>query len=233
MRKRPSNSIILSEVRELGSIAEYARLLDVPRSTVDDWYREALRQEDRQRSGNFERKSYLITSAQIETPVDKNFMMNLEKMAEVHKAEILIPTYTYNKKGIGHSGTGDADKKLQAHYFDSLIHPYMMNERRALNKKVEVLGNLNILPTAVNPLSGYQSFTHDKSGVFPHPKIVSESVATSPDKLCKFLFTSGSCTVPNYMQKNAGIKAEFHHQMGAVLVEIVDDKVFHHRHVLA
>jgi hypothetical protein len=233
MRKRPSNSIVLSEIRELGSISEYARLLDVPRSTVDDWYREALRQEDKQRSGNFERKSYLITSAQIETPVDKNFMQNLEKMAEVHKAEILIPTYTYNKKGIGHSGTGAAEKKLQAHYFDEAIHPYMMNERRLLNEKVEVLGNLNILPTAVNPLSGYQSFTHDKSGVFPHPKIASESVATSPDKMCKFLFTSGSCTVPNYMQKNAGIKAEFHHQIGAVLVEIVNNKVFHHRHVLA
>jgi len=234
VRKRPSNSIILSEIRELGSISEYARLLNIPRSTVDDWYREALRSEDIQsRVENFERKSYLITSAQIETAVDPNFLENLEKMAEVHDAEILIPTYTYNKKGIGHSGTGDADKKLQAHYFDSLIHPYIMNERRSLNKKVEVLGNLNTLPTAVNPLSGYQSFTHDKSGVFPHPKIASESVATAPDKLCKFLLTSGSCTVPNYMQKNAGIKAEFHHQIGAVLVEIVNDKVFHHRHVLA
>jgi hypothetical protein len=236
MRNRPSYVEVLSGVEELGSISAYARILKVPRSTVDDWYRAALKYSTRfskDDNGNYPRRSYLITAAQIDTEVHQGFLANLEKMAEIHEAEILVPTFTYNKKGSGHKGTGDADKKLISEWYDKSIRQYMMNDRVQLNDKIEVLGNLNILPTAVNPLSGYQSFTGSKSGVFPHPKITSESVATSPGKLTKFLFTSGVCTVPNYMQKNAGIKGEFHHQIGAVLVEIVDNKVFHHRHVLA
>jgi len=236
MHNRPSDTEVLLAVEELGSVSAYSRFLGVPRSTVNDWWQTASANSERfaaDTSGDYPRKSYLITAAQIDAPVHKEFLKNLEKMAEVHGAEILIPTYTYNKKGMGHDGAGDADKKLSSHRYAKEVRPYMMNERIKLNDKIVVLGNLNILPTAVNPLSGYQSFTGAKSAVFPHPKIMSESVATSPDKLCKFLFTSGNCTLPNYMQKNAGIKAEFHHQIAAVLVEIVDNKEFHHRHVLA
>lgn len=233
---RPSHTEVLSGVKELGSISAYARLINVPRSSVDDWFRAALRYSDRfekDEDGNYHKRSYLITAAQIDTDVHEGFLENLKTMAAAHDAEILVPTFTYNKKGSGHKGNGDATKKLVSEYFDKSIREYIMNDRVMLNEKIEVLGNLNILPTAVNPLSGYQSFTGSKSGVFPHPKITSESVATSPGRLAKFLFTSGVCTVPNYMQKNAGIKGEFHHQIGAVLVEIVDNKVFHHRHVLA
>jgi hypothetical protein len=37
------------------------------------------------------------------------------------------------------------------------------------------------------------------------------------------VMTSGTCTVPNYIEKKAGLKAEFHHAIGATIVE-VDDK---------
>src|SRR5690606_22915978 len=49
----------------------------------------------------------------------------------------------------------------------------------------------------------------------------------------KIIMTTGSITRPNYVQKKAGIKAEFHHVIGAVLVEIDDDGDFFCRHLIA
>jgi hypothetical protein len=41
------------------------------------------------------------------------------------------------------------------------------------------------------------------------------------------VMTTGACTVPNYIEKKAGLKAEFHHQIGATIVEVDGaDRIF-------
>lgn len=237
-KDKPNWRQILTGAEEAGSIAEYARALGKPRKTVCDWHKEAVKKkkkfEKNIKNEKFETKTYVITSAQIKTDVHEGFLKNLELFAELHDAEIMIPGITYNTNdGEWNGGMGDSKKKVQSSYFDARIRKYLMNDRIKLNSKFEVLGNMNILPTAVNPLSGHQTFTGECSAVFPHPKIALESVATRPGKLAKMLLTSGSVTVPNFIQKNAGIKGEFHHQLGAVVVEIVNEKQFHMRHILA
>jgi len=236
LRVRPTHSEVLAGIKNQGSLNGFAKSIGVPRRTVRDWKVSALKRMNMCRvdqEGNYPVRSYIITAAQIDTDVNKKFLENLETFAKHKNAEIIIPGITYNVKGMGHNGTGDADKKFRSEWFDKSIKKYLFNKRIKLNDKIEVLGNLNILPTAVNPLSGYQTFTGSSSAVLPHPKIAFESVATSPTKLAKFLLTCGSVTVPNFMQKNAGIKGEFHHQFGAVIVEVIGNKKFHARHVLA
>jgi hypothetical protein len=49
----------------------------------------------------------------------------------------------------------------------------------------------------------------------------------------KQIMTTGVCTLPNYVQKRAGIEATFHHVVGAVLVEIKESGEFFCRHLLA
>ena len=236
-KDKPNFRVILEGVDQAGSIAAYARALGKPRKTVSDWYSEALctagLHELKQRVESYDTKTYIITSAQIDTNVHKGFLSNLELLASVHDAEIMIPGITYNVNSDFQGGNGNADNKVKSIKFAPEIRQYLMNDRVKLNSKIEVLGNLNILPTAVNPISGYQTFTGERSAILPHPKIALESVATFPGKLAKMLMTSGSVTVPNFIQKNAGIKGEFHHQLGAVIVEVVNDKQFHYRHVLA
>lgn len=225
---------MIDGVKQFGTITAFAKYLHIPRTTVRDWYRRAINSKvDTRVAEDFKATSYLISYAQIDTPVHVGFLKSLEKMAKEHKATILISGGTYNVEGSDHSGNGDAKKKLHQDCFDKKIRKYLCNERLQLNDNFEYLGNLNILPTAVNPLTGYQTFTGTNSACIPHPKIALESVATSPDRLAKLIMTCGSVTHPNYMQKNAGIKGEFHHQIGALLVEIVDNKTFHYRHVLA
>jgi hypothetical protein len=235
-KDRPNFREILNGVEQSGSVASYARVINKPRKTVSDWYT-AAKQElasivTNQNNGEFSTKTYIVTSAQIGTEVHQGFMDNLEAMAKHHDAEILIPGITYNVNSEWEGGLGDAEKKVKSQYYDARVRPYLMNVRFQLNEKVVVLGNLNILPTAANPLTGYSTFTGESSAILPHPKISLESVATRPSKLAKMLVTTGACTVPNYIQKNAGIKGDFHHQLGAVIVEIVNNKQFHMRHVI-
>lgn len=237
MRPRPSIDEIIRNVHKYGSISEYARVIDVPRRTVSEWHKQAQERiniASPDEEGKFPARTYIVTTAQIKTDIHTGFWQNLQALAKDREAEILIPTITYNKHCDGtHKGTGSAESKYDADMFDVRIRKYMFNHRIKLNNKIELLGNLNILPTAVNPLSGYQTFTGSSSAILPHPKIAFDSIATAAGKLTKFLTTCGSVTVPNYMQKNAGIKGEFHHQIGALIVEVVNNKQFHMRHILA
>ena len=234
---KPNWRQVLDGVKEAGSITAYSKAIGHKRRIVSYWYHQALMSQDNQKLmeavGHFEKKTYVVTSAQIGTPVNKEFLRNLETFAEHHDAEIIIPGITYNTNGSDWAGgLGDAEKKVQACHYDKAIQKYLMNDRLKLNEKVEVLGNMNSLPTTVNPISGYQTFTGEKSAIIPHPKVCLESVPTRPGKLAKMLLTTGSVTEPNFIQKNAGIKAEFHHQLGAVVVEIINGKQFHMRHIL-
>jgi hypothetical protein len=43
-----------------------------------------------------------------------------------------------------------------------------------------------------------------------------ESIPTMKHSRAKQIMTTGTVTLPNYMRKKAGIKAMFHHMIGAV-----------------
>jgi hypothetical protein len=53
------------------------------------------------------------------------------------------------------------------------------------------------------------------------------------DALSKQIMTTGSVTLPNYIRKKAGIKAEFHHSIAALVVSIAPDGAFFCRHIHA
>jgi hypothetical protein len=82
---------------------------------------------------------------------------------------------------------------------------------------------MNILPTAENPLSGLEVYTGRKSGIFPHAKVAMQSVPSAKHTPTKFNYTTGTVTLRNYIQRKAGLKAEFHHVYGALLVEVDAD----------
>ena len=236
-KNKPNYRQILQGVEDAGSVSAYAKALGHKRKTVCDWHKAALKKQKNVKAnsekGVFESKTYVITSAQIGTDVHEGFLKNLERLVEEHDAELLIPGITYNANSDWSGGLGDEKKKVQAFHYAKKIQKYLMNDRIKLNQRVEVLGTMNILPTTVNPLNGFATYTGELSAIFPHPKIALESVPTRPGKNAKMLRTTGSVTVPNFIQKNAGIKAEFHHVLGAVIVEVINEKQFHWRHVEA
>jgi hypothetical protein len=93
------------------------------------------------------------------------------------------------------------------------------------------MGDIKTQPTAVNPLTGFESISANKSAIFGHSKLQLKTVPTPQGSLPKILTTTGACTVPNFVNSRTGKMGEFHHVLGATLVE-VQGKTFHMRQLM-
>jgi hypothetical protein len=90
---------------------------------------------------------------------------------------------------------------------------------------------MNILPTASRPLNGFESYTGRDSCIIPHVKFSMKSIPSNKYSPTKFCYTTGTCTLRNYIQRKAGLKAEFHHSYGALLVEVDEEENWYCRQV--
>ena len=175
-------------------------------------------------------KRYIITSAQNNTHVHPEFLLNLGTLAEYYDAEIIVGTYSYNQNAYGPKsikrgsentrGEGSFDKKL---WYDPAITDYIKDYRIQLAPGLVWAGEYNALPTNVNPLAGLESYTGRSSAIFPHAKLAMRSIATMQGEGVKLNYTTGTVTQRNYIQKREGVIAEFHHIYGALLVEVNSD----------
>ncbi|UTC29915.1 hypothetical protein BAJUN_03090 [Bajunvirus bajun] len=177
------------------------------------------------------RRRFILSSAQDGSRIHDTFLANLEAyrdyLAEDCPCEIMIAGFTYSKRLFEeHSKTSS---KI---IYDDRIVPYLTNERIRIADRLDFCGEMNTLPTAENPLSGFHTYTRQRWGVFPHAKVQLVSVPTMKHTPAKQIMTTGCVTKPNYVPKKAGIKAAFHHVYGAVLVEVDEDGTFFTRHLL-
>lgn len=173
-------------------------------------------------------RRYILTSAQNNTRVPDKLWENLLALKEYYSAELIVGTFTYNKSAYGpmavKKGTyTEEDKEL---WYDERLLPYIRDERVQLAEGLVWCGEMNILPTAIRPLSELHTYTGPESGIFPHAKIALKSVPTAKSEPAKFNYTTGACTMKNYIQKLAGLRAEFHHTYGALIVEVDTDGVW-------
>jgi hypothetical protein len=169
-------------------------------------------------------KRYILTSAQNNTHVHEVFWANLQAMAKHYDAEILVGTFSYNQNNFGKLAVKRGTKKPHEYdlWFDPAIEPYLKtsDHKRQLAPGLIWCGNMNILPTEDNPISGLETYEGANSVIFPHTKIEMRSIATTPDLPVKMIYTTGTCTLMNYLQKKLGIKAEHHHRYAFLLVEV-------------
>lgn len=170
---------------------------------------------------------FLVTAAQNSTPVHGGFIRSLENASNALDAEILAIPLRYKNP----TSRWTASQKNEEHWAEE-VQPYLYNARRALNPNLMLMGDIKTQPTASAPLNGFDGITGASSGIFGHTKLQLRTVATPQGKLPKILTTTGACTVPNYTDSRAGKLGEFHHTLGAVLVE-VRGKEFHIRQINA
>jgi hypothetical protein len=165
---------------------------------------------------------YLLTCAQDHTALHKPLWKNLLALAEHDHAKIMVSTFIYNKDALGQRNAAKfetREQELAAKYPQEII-PFICDDRVDLAPALTFCGELNVLPTAVNPLEGLASYTYRKSTIVPHPKLALQSVPTMRDEGVKLMFTTGACTMRNYIKRKVGYKAEHFHSYGALLVEI-------------
>jgi len=233
---------------ELRSIRGVARALGIPRSNVQMWVQQSVESEPPEFLGAINaldpRKLplpakgkvniFILTSAQNNTHIHEGFTNNLGALAahlskrkDVDEVELWASRFTYNKNKFSKKSV-KPDKHptredLSDIWFDHWVEAHANDEYIELAPGLLWCGHMNILPTATRPLSGMDTYGGRDSTIFPHTKIAMQSVPTMRSQGTKLQYTTGSATLRNYLQKKAGIKAEFHHAYGATLVEVDDN----------
>lgn len=169
-------------------------------------------------------KRYICTSAQNNTKVNEKVWENLLALKAHYDAELLVGTFSYNKGAYGRlavkRNTLKAEDQTKDLWYDAPVKPYFSDQRRALAPDLVWSGEMNILPTAEDPLSGLETYNGTKSSIFPHAKMAMRSIAAMKGTKAKLNFSTGTVTNKNYIAKKAGLKGEHHHVYGAVLVEV-------------
>jgi hypothetical protein len=173
-------------------------------------------------------KRYVITSAQNDTPVNNNFLKSLLKYCELNNAELLVIPYRYRNP----TSIWTMNNK-KAEYWNEAVVPFLLKKELKVGKHIRIMGNIKMQPTASSPLSGFDGVSDLDSAVFGHPNIEWKTVPSIPGKTPKVLVTTGSVTIPNYTDSKTGHKGAFHHNYGAVILEIDENEIFHIRHVVA
>ena len=230
--------IIESYVKNGGHITRVAEELGIARSTVREHARqdnlhvkplvggntEGLQATKRDLPAKGKIKRYILTSAQNNTHVHEAVWTNLLALAESLDAEIIVGTYSYNKHAYGHLDVKRHTYEFQSDmWYDTKVVPYIIDTRLELANGLQWCGEMNILPTAKNPLEGLETYSARKSAIFPHAKMQLRSIAGPVGESAKLNYTTGTVTQRNYIQKRAGLLAEFHHIYGALIVEVNSD----------
>jgi hypothetical protein len=167
-------------------------------------------------------KRYLFSCVQNDTPLHAPTWRNLLALAAHYKAEIVLSRFVYDMAVHNDSAKPGLKSSRTDRTYPPAAMPYVRDERMLLAKGLEWCGELQILPTARRPISGFESYTGRNSCIIPHPKIALESVASGKHEGTKLIYTTGCVTKKNYIQKKAGQVAQFHHAYGALLVEVTD-----------
>jgi len=179
------------------------------------------------------RERWLLTAAQNDTKVHKPFWKNLLAFASYLGARVYVGRFTYQvavAKDRARVQTPQFDKSRD-YRWEPELEPYLTSERFHCGGLI-FCAEMNTLPTAVRPLSGLHTYGQGKTAIFPHAKIALEMVPTG-EGLAPAVLTTGCCTVPSYTDTKSGLKGEFHHVQGAVIVEIDDDDNTFFRHIIA
>lgn len=169
-------------------------------------------------------RRFLFTAAQNDCAIHEPFWANLKAYAAHLGAEIVVAPFTYQlsvvrERARAEAGTAE-DRRLartRNPEWASALQPYLRREPLDLGPIV-FFCDMNILPTAKAPLSDLDTHSRGRWGVFPHAKVALKTIpaADDPPVIC----TTGAVTIEDYTDTKAGIKAVFHHVIGAALVEI-------------
>lgn len=173
------------------------------------------------------KNTFIVTWAQNDTPVHKNFFKNLLAYADFKDAGLHVIAGRYKNPTSIYTTREEAGE-----WWVKEVQPYLDANRHNLHKHLQVLSDIKISPTASTPLSGLNGVTGIESCIVGHPRMHLQSLPILPNYPNKLLLSTGACTVPNYTDSKSGKKGEFHHNFGCIIVEL-EGKHFHIRHITA
>lgn len=157
---------------------------------------------------------FIITAIQNNTAEHAEAWQAIKNYAERNDAQIICCPILYNK-----NAWAQPDDAEGVH-FESVFKPYMVENRVLLNDNVLLIGNAHVLPTAKNPLSGFDAAgLPGQTIIIPASKLALECKPALKGEKPITLLSTGTATLRNYIQRKAGVVSELEHSFGAVIVE--------------
>lgn len=195
-------------------LQDYIEVEGTPRT----WLSDTLRVEPVKDSRN---KSFIFTAAQNDALLHEEFWANLQAYAAYIGAEIVVGPFTYETQWW-------SENNPQSRAYADELTPHLCFGQMKIGDSFVFCGELNILPTASQPISDLQTYPRGRWAVFPHAKRQLKSVpSTDPSIQAHQVMTTGCVTRPKVIPRKAGIKAIFHQVVGAVVVQFdADGDVF-------
>ncbi len=201
--------------------AAFKNVIDV------DLYNPSVFAEIKEKVGNFNK--FVVTTAVTGCAVHTEFLKTLKAYCKTNNAALLIlpicdPAHTRE----GSKWNIPSELKDELVVFHDL----------ALNNSLFISG-LRISAKHIDPITGLGRIgSRHGSFIFASPKQRLKYIATSNTKLSHAMMTTGAITKPNYntnlyMSERTAYIAETDHVMGALIIDIESNDIFHFRQIQA
>ena len=156
-------------------------------------------------------KRYVISSIQNDSSINQEFFDTLKSFTTRKSAKLmLLPT-----KYMGDKSSATWDKSLQK---------YIVNAEVEIGSNIKVLGDLYLLATLDNPISGFDTISKGKTVIVGHAQYQMKFLTSSDTTRPIMLTSTGSVTVPNVnANTKVGKKAIFNHSFSALYLSVVNE----------
>lgn len=168
------------------------------------------------------KKRFVITSAQSNTAIDRNFLESINKYCMKNYATLLIVPIRYRNPT-------SPDQTIEDEY-PKEIEEFLFENNIKIHPKLKVLGSLKIAATAEYPLTGLAPISKGDSIVIGHNQLQMTTLPVQANDDPIIMTTTGTISEKNYSASKQGYKAEFNHSASAVVVEL-DGEMSHIRHL--
>jgi hypothetical protein len=175
-------------------------------------------------------KRFVISTAISGQKVHSEFLESIENYCSRNNAKLLlIPC---------HDPAHNLDNEIEWHMDDTLVDFDWVFEKLDLNSNVHI-SEIRVTAKQINPTTGLGRFVQELgSAIFGSSKQSLEFVPVSKIKYPHALMSTGAISLPNYKtSKGNSLRtayiAHHDHKIGALIVEIQDDKIYHFRQIQA
>ena len=163
-------------------------------------------------------KKYVYTSYIPGSSINEEFLRTLENYCNLNNAELKI-------------GLTSAPSKADNGLVSSRIIPYVVQGDHSINNNLFFI-DLRVNSSAMDPISGTDAIANVKGSlVIAATRHRFRSVARSlkHNKSPRGIWCTGSISEAYYKPNKAGLKAEGMHKLGAIVITVVNEDIFHIR----
>lgn len=179
------------------------------------------------------RKTFFITTAVADSPAHDGFLKSIDTFSRAHGAAICImPCESVTNSFENQSG-------VFSHVFNDTDKYIMISDNVNLNDNL-YLASIQVSAKQIKPITGLARVgSRDGSYIVASPKQFLEYVSSGHvEGKTHAVMTTGACTEPRYysdvfVSKRLSYIADHDHVIGGIIVDVINDREFHFRHVEA